>query len=99
MGEVAAAMRANLQHPKRQSFRWLFNAILISIAFGVLLFFGFFLFTVIPNAMYSSETGWTDYTPEQRSNMKFWYWISLAAGVVLIFLFFLRRRDKYNLGE
>ena len=96
MGEVAAAMRASIQRPQRLSARWVVNAILISIAFAVLLFFGFFLFTIIPNAMYSSETGWTDYTPEQQSNLKFWYWISLTAGVALIFLYFLLRRDKYD---
>jgi TRAP-type C4-dicarboxylate transport system permease small subunit len=96
MGEVAASMRASRPQPPRQSYRWIVNAILISIAFAVLLFFGFFLVTIIYNSMHSSETGWTDYTPEQLSNMKFWYWISLAGGVALIFLFFLLRRDKYD---
>ena len=72
------------------------NATLFSIAFGVLLFLGFFLATVIPNAMYSSETGWTDYTSEQKSNMTFWYLISLGCGVALIFLFFYLRRQKYD---
>ena len=99
LGEVAAAMRANLSQPRRLSYRWAVNAVLSSIAYAVLLFFCFFLFTVIPNAMYSSETGWTDYTEEQLDNLKFWYWISLTGGVILIFLFFLLRRDKYYPGE
>jgi TRAP-type C4-dicarboxylate transport system permease small subunit len=72
---------------------------LTSIAFAALLLLGFFLFTAIPNAMYSSETGWRDYTPQQLSAMKRWYFISLTGGVALIFLFFLRRRHNYNRGE
>ena len=75
------------------------NTLLISMAYAALLLLAFFLFTVIPNAMYSSETGWSDYTTQQWANMKFWYFIVLTGGVVLIFLFFLSRRRKYNLGE
>jgi len=99
MGEVAAALRAEQQRPRRYSYRWLVNAVLISIAFALLLFLCFFLFTAIPSAMYSSETGWRDYTAEQLDNLKFWYWISLTGGVVLIFLFFLSRRHRYYRGE
>jgi hypothetical protein len=72
------------------------NALLISLAYAVLLFFAFFLFTVIPNAMYSGETGWRDYTPEQIRKMGFWYGILIGLGAALIFLVFFSRRDKYD---
>ena len=96
VGGFAQALRANLHQPRKQSYRWLVDALLISIAFAVLLFFAFFLFTVIPNAMYSSETGWTDYTPEQTARMKYWYGMLVTTGVVLIFLFFYSRRRRYD---
>jgi len=97
VGEYAKALRANLTRPQKVSPRWLVNFLLVSIAYAVLLVFAFFLFTVIPNAMYSSETGWSDYTPEQWSNMKFWYLILVGIGVILIFLFFHSRRRKYHI--
>jgi heme/copper-type cytochrome/quinol oxidase subunit 2 len=89
-------MRANLPRHKKVSARWLVNSVLISIAYAVLLVFAFFLYTVIPNAMYSGETGWSDYTSKQWANMKFWYLILVNVGVVLIFLFFYSRRHKYE---
>jgi TRAP-type C4-dicarboxylate transport system permease small subunit len=73
------------------------NAGLTSLCFAALLFLGFFLFTVIPNAMNSWETGWSDYTPEQKWNMSFWYLVSLTGGVALIILFFYSRRRKYHI--
>jgi uncharacterized BrkB/YihY/UPF0761 family membrane protein len=99
MGEVAQAMRARRPSSRKKSNRWVVNAVLISLAFAFLLFLAFFLITVIPNAMYSSETHWTDYTPEQRSSMTFWYLILLGCGITLIFLFFYSRKRKYELGE
>jgi TRAP-type C4-dicarboxylate transport system permease small subunit len=92
-------MRARLPSRRRKSNRWLVNAALVSAALAFLLFLAFFLITVIPSAMYSSESGWTDYTPEQRSSMTFWYLILLGCGIGLIFLFFYRRRRRYELGE
>ncbi len=97
LGEVAQALRANLTERQRVSYLWIVNAFLGSIAFAALLFFGFYLFTVIPGAMHSGETGWRDYTPEQMPMLKFWYFISLGAGVAFIILFFFSRRHKYNL--
>jgi TRAP-type C4-dicarboxylate transport system permease small subunit len=99
VGEAARAIRSRLSTPQRKSNRWFVNAALVSLAFAFLLFLAFFLITVIPNAMYSSETGWTDYTPEQRSKMSFWYLILLICGVGLIFIFFYSRKRKYDLGE
>jgi TRAP-type C4-dicarboxylate transport system permease small subunit len=96
VGEYAQALRANLPRREKVSVRWLVNSVLISIAYAVLLVFAFFLYTVIPSAMYSSETGWRDYTPQQWANMKFWYLILLGVGVVPIFLFFHSRRHQYE---
>lgn len=96
IGEYAQALRANIPRRQKVSPRWLVNALLISIAYAVLLVFAFFLFTVIPNAMYGGATGWSDYTPQQWANMKFWYLILVGVGVVLIFLFFFSRRQKYE---
>lgn len=90
-------MRANQSHRQRVSYRWIVNALIGSIAFAALLFFGFFLFTVIPGAMHSGETGWRDYTLEQMTTLKFWYFISLGVGVAFIILFFFSRRHKYDL--
>jgi TRAP-type C4-dicarboxylate transport system permease small subunit len=97
VGEYAQALRANLPRGQKVSNRWLVNALLVSIAYAVLLVLAFFLFTVIPNAMYSSETGWRDYTPQQWSKMKFWYLILVDGGVILIFLYFYSRRRKYHI--
>jgi uncharacterized membrane protein YdcZ (DUF606 family) len=96
LGEVAQALRANLYAPQRTSYRWVLSATLVSLAFAVVLFCAVFLFNVIPSAMYSSETGWTDFTEEQISSMKFWYLILLCAGVALIFLFFSWRSSKHD---
>lgn len=46
--------------------------------------------------MYSSETGWRDYTPQQIEKMTIWYLILVSVGVALIFLFFFSRKDKYD---
>lgn len=96
IGEYAKTLRANLHQRQKVSARWLVNSVLISIAYAALLVFAFFLYTVIPNAMYSSQTGWSDYTPQQWANMKFWYLILVGVGVVLIFLFFYSRRHNYE---
>ncbi|HKR00883.1 MAG TPA: hypothetical protein VJT09_09420 [Pyrinomonadaceae bacterium] len=96
MGEFAQAMRANVPAPKRTSYRWIAGAALISLAYGVMLYCAIFLFNVIPNAMHSADTGWTDFTEEQLSSMKFWFFTLLLGGIVLIFFLFYRRRSKYD---
>lgn len=87
-------MRAQAVPPPKTSRRWIVNATLVSLAFAVLLLCAIFLITVIPNAMYSAETGWQDYTPEQLRRMKSWFLFLLVGGVGLIFLFFYLRRSK-----
>jgi hypothetical protein len=94
IGEVARAIRSGHPTFKRVSYRWIVNALLISIGYAVLLFFAIFLIYVIPGAMYSSETGWRDFTSEQIASMKFWYFVLLGGGVALIFLFFFLRRHN-----
>jgi glucan phosphoethanolaminetransferase (alkaline phosphatase superfamily) len=94
MGEFAQAIRANVHVPRRTSYRWIVSAALISLVFAVVLLCVVFLFNIIPNAMHSAETGWTDFTEDQLASMKFWYLILLVGGIALIFLLFYLRRSK-----
>lgn len=96
MGEFARAMRP-APPPKKQSYRWAVNAALVTAAYAVVLYCLVFLFNVIPSAMYSGETGWTDFTPRQLESMRFWFWIFLIGGAALIFLCFYLRRRKYEM--
>jgi len=98
IGDVANKIRESRPVQKQSSYRWLVLASMFSLAFAFLLFLMFFLFTVIPNAMSTSETGWRDYTAEQKANMSFWYFLSLGCGIAIILLFFYSRRRKYALG-
>lgn len=88
-------IRASAQTTQKVSYRWVVNAFLTSIIFAVVLACVIFLVNVIPSAMHSSETGWWDFTQEQMSSMKLWFFILLGVGVVLIFFFFFQRRRKY----
>jgi uncharacterized BrkB/YihY/UPF0761 family membrane protein len=94
MGEFAQALRSQAQPAPKTSYRWLLKAALTSIALAVLLVFVVFLVNVIPSAMYSSETKWTDFTPEQWASMKLWYFVLLGGGAILIFLFFFLRKGE-----
>lgn len=96
MGEFARALRENRPTRQNISSRWVASAVLLSLAFAVVLFLVFFLATVIPNAMNSGATGWMDYTSDQKWSMTVWYMISLAIGVSLIVFLCYRRRRKYH---
>ena len=98
MGDVAKSMRANIHVHKRRSFRWISIAIMMSLVFAALLFLAFFLFTVIPHAMNTGKTGWTDYTTAEKAEMKYWYTVILGGGVAIILLFCFLRRRKYAMG-
>lgn len=95
IGEYGQAIRP-VPPPKKPSLRWAVNATLVSIAYAIVLYCVIFLSNVIPSAMHSGETGWTDFTPRQIAAMKFWFWIFLLGGGTLIFLFFYSRRSKYE---
>src|SRR5687768_5657635 len=88
VGDAANAIRASAPVQKSVSYRWLLLGVLFSLAFAFLLFLACFLITAIPNAMNSSQTGWTDYTEEQKSSLAFWYFLLLGPGVAFILLFF-----------
>jgi uncharacterized BrkB/YihY/UPF0761 family membrane protein len=96
MGEFAQSLRAQAQPPPKTSYRWVMKASLASVALAVLLVFIIFLYNVIPSAMHSNETRWSDFTPEQWSSMKLWYFVLLIAGSALIFLLFFSGRDRDN---
>ena len=98
MGDVAKAMRSKIPAHRRKSYRWISIAIIMSIVFAGLLFLAFFLFTVIPHAMNTGKTGWTDYTAAEKAEMKYWYTVILGGGVAIILLFCFLRRRKYAMG-
>jgi hypothetical protein len=96
LGEAPRPRNLSSTPVRKESFRWVLNASLISVAFAVLLFFVVFLVNVIPNAMHSSETGWTDFTESQKEAMLRWYLTLLGIAVVVVFTVFYRRRHKHD---
>ena len=94
-----AAQAGHSQDPqRRRSRRWVANAVIVSIVYMVVLFFGVYFFTLITTYQDTSlmQTGWTDFTPAQMRRMGSKYGALLIIGLFVVWWCFYLRRDKYD---
>ena len=83
---------------RRRSRRWILNAALVSVVLAVVLFFLMYVITLIVTFQDPTELahGWTNFTPEQLRTMGYRYGMMLIPALLLVWLFFYRRRDRYD---
>ena len=85
-------------YTRRQSRRWILNALIVSIILAVVLLFAVYFLTLLLTFEDPAQlrNGWEDFTPQQLKTIGFRYGLALIPTLLLVWRFFYRRRDQYD---
>lgn len=86
-------------HRRRPSRRWILNAVIVSVILAVALLFAIYFLTLLLTFEDPAQLrhGWVHFTPEQLETMGRRYGLVLIPALLLVWRFFYRRRDNYDL--